>query len=179
MGMQWAIFTAEGGALGVVSDRIGAGRFRVHHAGRQYWVWSRSIGLPRVTISPGPMVGTARIIAAVWVRMTRPTTVRLRHWPVDKPDSRTLTPAKDRGPRQTNCACVRSKFGARCSVAWRRYAGDTDFAVMPLDHPLRFQTQVLWQRRVDPLHLSSLSARARTQMTLNTKPQEETIRRWL
>ena len=36
---------------------------------------------------------------AVWVRMTRPTTVRLRYWPVDKPDSRTLTPPQR--PRAT------------------------------------------------------------------------------
>ncbi|HJS48526.1 MAG TPA: alkaline phosphatase D family protein [Gemmatimonadales bacterium] len=100
-------------------------------------------------LQAGPMTGYSEMREALlWVQTTRPARVRFEYW-----DS--LAP----GTRLSTAEVTTSAAAAHTArlLADRVEPGRTyhyrlllDGAVVPLDRPLRFRTQALWQWRTDP-----------------------------
>lgn len=97
----------------------------------------------------GPMVGYSEMReVALWVQTTRPADVSFAYWDLERPDERRETASLR--------ATAANAFVVETPIALlepgRRYGYEVrvDGRAVPVDWPLQFQTQELWQWRRDP-----------------------------
>ncbi|MBI4417729.1 MAG: alkaline phosphatase D family protein [Ignavibacteriales bacterium] len=100
-------------------------------------------------LQSGPMVGYGQMTEVLlWVQTTKPAAVQVRYWNVRAPDKKVLSRAVTTSAERAHTAHVLidgllpgQAFGYELLLNGR---------VIVRPYPLRFQTQPLWQWRMDP-----------------------------
>ena len=109
------------------------------------------LAAPPTPIVAGPMVGYGtHHEVMIWARTRVPDQVAVRYWPADEPTDKKTTPIQKTTGEDGRFAHVRvTELTPGTAYDFEVLVGDPPKPV-GFDHPLRFQTQVLWHRRADP-----------------------------
>lgn len=106
-------------------------------------------GAQETPVRSGPMVGYSEMReVALWVQTTRAADVTFVYWDLEHPGERRETPVV----RTTAADAFVAEVPVHLLEPGRRYGYEVhvDGKAVPLDWPLEFQTQELWQWRHDP-----------------------------
>jgi len=110
---------------------------------------SLTLAQPSGTIRSGPMVGYGEMTEVMlWIQLTAPADVQYHYW-AEGNDAEGRTTPKQRANVEDSCVMLTlitgMEFGKRFD-----YEVTVNGKVVQRPYPLRFQTQALWQWRIDP-----------------------------